>query len=83
MTLFPQTVKQIKERSDKNILFLGGGIIPQKDITKLKSAGMAEVFGPGTPIDEVSKFIKANLNQRLSKQNLERQSKKWESKSTT
>jgi len=62
MTLFPQTVKRIKEKSDKNILFVGGGIIPQKDIPKLQGAGMAEVFGPGTPIDEVSKFIKANLN---------------------
>ena len=62
MTLFPQTIKRIKEKSDKDILFVGGGIIPQKDIPKLKGAGMAEVFGPGTPIDEVSKFIKGNLN---------------------
>ena len=62
MTLFPQTVKRIKEKSDKNILFVGGGIIPQKDIPKLKGAGMAGVFGPGTPIDEISKFIKATLN---------------------
>ena len=32
MALFPKTVKLIKERSDKSILFLGGGIIPEKDI---------------------------------------------------
>ena len=62
MTLFPQTVKLIKEKSDKNILFLGGGIIPQKDVPKLKEAGMAGVFGPGTPIAEISKFIKTHLN---------------------
>jgi len=62
MTLIPQTVKMIKENSDKNILFLGGGIIPQKDVPKQNEAGMAGVFGPGTPIAEISKFIKTHLN---------------------
>jgi len=62
MTLFPQTVRLIKERSDKDILFIGGGIIPQKDVPKLKEAGMAGVFGPGTPIDDISTFIKNSRN---------------------
>ena len=62
MTLFPETVKRIKEKSDKSILFVGGGIIPQKDIPRLKEAGMSEVFGPGTSIKEVSEFIKEHLN---------------------
>jgi len=62
MTLFPQTVKLIREKSDKDILFIAGGIIPRKDIPKLKEAGIAEVFGPGTPIEEISKFITAHLN---------------------
>jgi methylmalonyl-CoA mutase C-terminal domain/subunit len=62
MTLFPQTVKQVKAKSDKSILFIGGGIIPQKDIPKLKESGMAEIFGPGTPIEEISSFIKEHQN---------------------
>ena len=62
MTLFPETMKRIKEKSDKSILFVGGGIIPQKDIPRLKEAGMSEVFGPGTSIKEVSEFIKEHLN---------------------
>ena len=62
MTLFPKTVKLIKERSDKNILFLGGGIIPEKDVPKLKEAGMTEIFGPGTPITEISELIKKRVN---------------------
>ena len=62
MTLFPRTVKLIKERSDKNILFVGGGIIPEKDIPGLKEAGMAGIFGPGSPIAEISKFIETHLN---------------------
>jgi len=65
MTLFPQTVKLIKEKSDKSILFIGGGIIPKKDIPKLKEAGMAEIFGPGTPIAEISRLIKTSLGKEV------------------
>ena len=58
MTLFPKTVRLIKEKSDKDILFIGGGIIPRKDVPKLKEAGIAQTFGPGTPIPEITSFIK-------------------------
>ncbi len=64
MTLFPKTVKLIGEQSNKNILFIGGGIIPEKDVPKLKEAGIAQIFGPGTTLSEISKFIKANLKVR-------------------
>jgi methylmalonyl-CoA mutase C-terminal domain/subunit len=61
MTLFPRTVALIREKSSKDILFIGGGIIPEKDMVRLREAGIAGIFGPGTPISEISKFIKANL----------------------
>jgi len=61
MTLFPKTVGLIKGRTDKDILFIGGGIIPAKDIPKLKEAGIAQVFGPGTTLSEIIKVIETNL----------------------
>ena len=64
MTLFPKTVKLIREKSDRDVLFIGGGIIPEKDITVLKEAGIAATFGPGTPISETSKFIEARLGMK-------------------
>lgn len=64
MTLFPKTVQLIRQRGGEDILVIGGGIIPKKDIPKLKEAGIAQIFGPGTPIDEISNFIKANLASR-------------------
>lgn len=63
VTLFSKTVELFKERSEKNVLFIGGGIIPRKDIPKLKEAGIAQTFGPGTPISEIVNFIKANLEK--------------------
>lgn len=63
MVLFPKTVSLIKERSDKDILFIGGGIIPRKDVPKLKEAGFAQTFGPGTPIPEIVSFIESKFGK--------------------
>ena len=63
MTLFPKTVSLIKEKTDKDILFVGGGIIPKKDVPKLQEAGIAQTFGPGTPIADITNFIKNKFEE--------------------
>jgi len=63
MALFPRTVSLIKEKTDKDTLFIGGGIIPRKDVPRLKEAGIARSFGPGTPIPEIVSFIKTALEK--------------------
>ena len=63
MTLFSKTMDSFKERSDREIIFVGGGIIPKKDIEALKAAGITGTFGPGTPINEIINFIKAELKK--------------------
>ncbi len=63
MVLFPKTVRLIREKTDKDILFIGGGIIPRKDVLKLREAGIAQTFGPGTPIPEIINFIKSKLGE--------------------
>jgi methylmalonyl-CoA mutase C-terminal domain/subunit len=64
MTLFPKTVQLIWEKGGQDILVIGGGIIPKRDVPKLKEAGITQIFGPGTPIDEITNFIKTNLASR-------------------
>ena len=61
LALLPKTVRLIRERGSNDILFIGGGIIPEKDIPKLREAGFSRIFGPGTPLSEISQFIKTNL----------------------
>ncbi len=63
MTLFPKTVELVREKTDRNILFVGGGIIPKKDVPKLKEAGIAQTFGPGTSIPEIVNFIKVTMEK--------------------
>jgi len=59
MSLFPKTMELLRNKGPKDILVVAGGIIPEKDIPQLKEAGIAEVFGPGTSIDTIAKFISA------------------------
>ena len=63
MSLFPKIVRLIREEGNKNILFIAGGIIPEKDVPKLKKAGIAQTFGPGTPLPEIINFIKTSLKR--------------------
>ncbi len=64
MALFPKTVRLIRQKGGKDILVIGGGIIPKKDIPRLKQAGIAQIFGPGTPLDEIVRFIETTLEKR-------------------
>ena len=59
--LFPKIMELLKEEGADDILVVGGGIIPEDDIPDLKKAGIAAIFGPGTPLDEIIEYIKANV----------------------
>lgn len=59
-TLFPKVVELLKEKGLKDVLVIGGGVIPEGDIPGLKSAGVSEVFTPGTPTSQIVDFIKTN-----------------------
>lgn len=60
-TLFPRVVKALKKKGIKDVLVLGGGVIPEDDRKGLIKSGVSEVFGPGTTlsmiIDHVTKGV--------------------------
>ena len=64
MALFPEIVRLIREKGGRDIMVVGGGIIPKKDIPGLKEAGIAEIFGPGTPLERIANFIESNIGGR-------------------
>ncbi len=61
--LFPRVTELLAERGVDDILVFGGGVIPEEDIGFLKSRGIAEVFGPGTPTTKTVEFIKNNIKR--------------------
>ena len=58
MTLFPKVVSLLRERGAGDKIVVAGGIIPEDESNELKRAGIAEVFGPGTPTSRIVEFIR-------------------------
>jgi methylmalonyl-CoA mutase C-terminal domain/subunit len=64
MTLFPAIVDLLRQKGAGDIRVFGGGIIPQDDIPKLKSAGIEEVFLPGASTETIVKWIREHIRPR-------------------
>ena len=56
-TLFPKVVKALKKKGIKDVLVVGGGVIPEEDKKGLVKAGISGVFGPGTPLSSITEHI--------------------------
>ncbi|MCL9815350.1 cobalamin B12-binding domain-containing protein [Natronocalculus amylovorans] len=64
-TLVPKIVDGLKEYDAfDDTLIIVGGIIPDGDREKLYELGVAEIFGPGTPMEETVSFIRENAPER-------------------
>lgn len=61
---FPRVVELLHEKGLDDVLVVGGGIIPLEDVDDLKKAGVAEIFGPGTPTTAIVDFITNNVRAR-------------------
>jgi methylmalonyl-CoA mutase, C-terminal domain len=58
MGLFPRIMEEIRVRGLDDVLVVAGGTIPKADIPAIKNLGVAEVFGPGTPLSAIVEFIR-------------------------
>ena len=63
-TIFPSVLDLMGKKGLNNVLLVGGGIIPKKDINTLEELGVGKLFGPGTPvqttIDYINDWVKKN-----------------------
>jgi len=59
--LFPRVMELLKEKGVKDILVVGGGVIPEEDIPALQSVGVKDVFGPGTSTEDIVKYVQKNV----------------------
>ena len=49
-TLLPQVIEELKKLGREDIMVVAGGVIPPQDYQFLFDAGVAAIFGPGTPV---------------------------------
>jgi methylmalonyl-CoA mutase C-terminal domain/subunit len=61
MTLVPKVVELLKAQGADDIVVTVGGTIPADDIPELKKLGVAEVFTPGSPTQDIVDFIKKSV----------------------
>ena len=57
MTLFTEVMNLLKANDATDIVVFGGGIIPEADIPALEALGVARIFTPGTPTQDVVDWI--------------------------
>ena len=64
LTLAPRLVQALRAEGAEDILVVCGGVIPAQDHASLKAAGVAAIFGPGTPIPKAAKEVLDLLRAR-------------------
>ncbi len=62
-TLFPRVVKALQKKGIKDVLVVGGGVIPEDDKDGLVKAGVSGVFGPGTPLTSIIEHITTGVSK--------------------
>ena len=61
-TIFINVLDLMKEKGLNNVLLVGGGIIPKKDMENLENRGVGKLFGPGTPVQTTIDYITTWVN---------------------
>lgn len=61
MSLFPRVVELLAERDADDIVVFGGGVIPEADVPKLKDAGLSAIFTPGTPLSQITGWVRDHV----------------------
>ena len=62
-TLCPRLLELLREKQMEDVPVIIGGIIPEADIPRLKQAGIAAIFLPGTSTQEIVEFIQGRVGQ--------------------
>lgn len=64
MTVFPRLVALLKERGADDIRLIGGGVIPDDDLPKLRAIGVGEVLLQDTPPEAIVSAVRRVVAER-------------------
>jgi methylmalonyl-CoA mutase C-terminal domain/subunit len=64
MTVFPRLLGLLRERGAEDILLVGGGVIPDEDVLKLKGLGIHDLLLQDTPPDAIVAMVRRAVAQR-------------------
>ena len=64
MTVFPRILDALKARNAVDILVVGGGVIPDDDVEKLRALGVKALMLQDTPPDAIVQMVKRVVAER-------------------
>jgi methylmalonyl-CoA mutase C-terminal domain/subunit len=64
MTVFPRLIDLLKKRDAEDILVVGGGVIPDEDLPKLKALGVKELLLQDSPPAAIVDMIRRVVDER-------------------
>jgi methylmalonyl-CoA mutase C-terminal domain/subunit len=59
--LLDRVMELLREKGMEDVLVFVGGIIPDQDIARLRKLGVAEVFQPGSRLEDIVRFLRERL----------------------
>ncbi len=62
--LYPAVARLLQEAGAGDIVVVGGGIIPEKDMPGLYAAGLTAIFTPGATLDSINEWISTNVTPK-------------------
>jgi methylmalonyl-CoA mutase C-terminal domain/subunit len=65
LTLFPRVVELLRAQGAEDVIVFGGGVIPDVDVDLLRAQGVAAVFTPGAPMDDIVAWVRANVTAHV------------------
>ena len=66
MTLVPRVMALLKEEGAGEVMVLVGGTIPRDDIPELRALGVAQIYTPGAPVQEMVDFLNGAFASRAA-----------------
>src|SRR5687768_18589205 len=63
-TLFPAVIDALRAKGANDVTVFGGGIIPEADLERLRTAGVQGVFTPGTTLETIIAWVQENVRPR-------------------
>ena len=62
LSICEELMEKMRKENLRDVLVLVGGIIPKKDVGRLKEMGIAEVFRPSSTLSDISRFIQSSVS---------------------
>jgi len=66
MTQFGRVLELLREQGAADITVFGGGIIPDADIAELYAMGVAKIFTPGAPTQDIVDWVRTALGPKAA-----------------